>query len=65
MPASKPTYYFRMHDGIDRAQRGEAKPWWRTFFGLEAAGLQARIDSGELDARIGLRRAVPVKGKAA
>lgn len=49
-----------MQDAIDRAQRGEGKPWWRTFFNLEAAGLQERIDTGELDARIGLRRTTPL-----
>lgn len=56
IPASKPTYYFRMQDAIDRAQRGEGKPWWRNFMGLEAAGLEERIKTGELDARIGLKR---------
>lgn len=54
VPASKPTYYYRIGDAIDRAQRKEAKPWWRTFFGLEASGLDVRIQSGELDERIGL-----------
>jgi hypothetical protein len=65
MPASKPTYYFRMQDAIDRAQRGEGKPWWRTFFNLEAAGLQERIDTGELDARIGLRRQTSLPKRSA
>ncbi|CED83167.1 hypothetical protein [Phaffia rhodozyma] len=54
VPSYKPAYYYRIGDAIDRAQRNEKKPWWRTFFGLEGAGLDERIKSGELDERIGL-----------
>lgn len=56
IPAGKPIWYFRLVDGADMTAHGEQKPWWRTFFGMEQAGLEEKVRRGDMDEKIGLPR---------
>lgn len=55
LPASNPMQYYRLVDAehIVGTTR-QAKPFWRTFFELEAAGFEERVNSGVLDQKLGL-----------
>lgn len=55
LPASSPIQYYRLLDAENIVgTTGKAKPFWRTFFELEAEGFESRVNSGSLDEKMGL-----------
>ena len=59
IPSSDPIMNYRRLDSFDQIIQLKMKPWWRNFFELEAEGFEDRMNSGELDQRVGLPRRTP------